>query len=167
MRVLGIDPGIAETGFGLVAVEGSRARALDHGVVATSAAERLERRVAEIHRRIAGLVATHEPDAVALEDLYVGGNPRTVLSVGHARGAVLSACGLAGVEATGYAPAQIKTTVCGYGRADKRQVQRMVAAILGIDPPPASDHAADALAVALCHVQSARAAVPLRAVAAR
>lgn len=167
MRVLGIDPGIAATGFGLVAVDGSRARALDHGVIATPASQRLERRVAEIHRRVADLLAAHEPDAVALEDLYVGGNPRTVLSVGHARGAVLSACGLAGVEATGYAPAQIKTTVCGYGRADKRQVQQMVAAILALDPPPGSDHAADALAVALCHVQAARAPAPVRAVAAR
>ncbi|HUZ84600.1 MAG TPA: crossover junction endodeoxyribonuclease RuvC [Gaiellales bacterium] len=158
MRVLGIDPGIAETGFGLVAFDGPRARALDHGVLTTPATERLEQRVAEIHVRVADLIARHAPDAVALEDLYVGGNPRTVLSVGHARGAVLSACGMAGVPATGYAPADVKMTVCGYGRADKQQVQRMVTAILGMTAPPGSDHAADALAVAVCHAQAMRAA---------
>lgn len=158
MRVLGIDPGIAETGYGVVVVEGPRARPLDHGVLTTSSAQRLEQRVAEIHTHVADLIARHRPDAVALEDLYVGGNPRTVLSVGHARGAVLSACGLAGVPATGYAPAEIKATVCGYGRADKQQVQRMVTAILGMTAPPRSDHESDALAVAVCHAQAARAA---------
>src|SRR5579862_460691 len=158
MRVLGIDPGIAETGFGVVVVEGPRARAIDHGVLTTSSVQRLEQRIADIHTRMADLIVRHRPDAVALEDLYIGSNPRTVLSVGHARGAVLSACGLAGVPATGYAPAEIKATVCGYGRADKRQVQRMVTAILGMERPPQSDHAADALAVAVCHAQAVRAA---------
>ncbi len=97
------------------------------------------------------------PDAAALEDLYVGANPRTILSVGQARGAVLAACGLAGLDAAGYPPAEVKKSVCGFGRADKGQMLRMVTAILGLDPPPATDHAADALAVAVCHATRARA----------
>ncbi len=98
----------------------------------------------------------HEPASVALEDLFIGANPRTILSVGHARGAVLTACGHAGVCATGYPPAEVKRTVCGFGRADKGQVGRMVVATLRLDRPPATDHAADALAVAVCHAHTSR-----------
>ncbi len=93
---------------------------------------------------------------MALEDLYVGKNPRTILSVGQARGAVLAACGRAGVEAHGYAPAEIKISVCGYGRAEKSQVMRMVTAMLALTEQPATDHAADALAAAVCHARAAR-----------
>ena len=93
---------------------------------------------------------------MALEDLFVGGNPRTILSVGHARGAVLTACGRSGLATAGYPPAEVKMTVCGFGRADKAQVQRMVVASLRLERPPASDHAADALAVAVCHAHISR-----------
>jgi crossover junction endodeoxyribonuclease RuvC len=157
MIVLGIDPGMAETGYGVIAVEGSRMRALDHGVVTTAARVPAARRLAAVHERLAELIARHTPDAAALEDLYVGANPRTILSVGQARGAVLAACGLAGLDAAGYPPAEVKKSVCGFGRADKGQMLRMVTAILGLDPPPATDHAADALAVAVCHATRARA----------
>jgi crossover junction endodeoxyribonuclease RuvC len=157
MIVLGIDPGMAETGFGVIAVEGSRMRALDHGVVATAARLPAAQRLAAVHERMAELIAQHAPDAAALEDLYVGANPRTILSVGQARGAVLAVCGLAGLDAAGYPPAEVKKSVCGFGRADKGQMLRMVTAILGLDPPPATDHAADALAVAICHATRARA----------
>jgi crossover junction endodeoxyribonuclease RuvC len=157
MIVLGIDPGMAETGYGLIAVEGSRMRAVDHGVVTTAARLPAAQRLAAIHERVAELIAQHAPDAAALEDLYVGANPRTILSVGQARGAVLAACGLAGLDAAGYPPAEVKKSVCGFGRADKGQMLRMVTAILGLDPPPATDHAADALAVAVCHATRARA----------
>ena len=157
MIVLGIDPGMAETGYGLIAVEGSRMRAVDHGVVTTAARLRAGQRLAAIHERVAELIAQHAPDAAALEDLYVGANPRTILSVGQARGAVLAACGLAGLDAAGYPPAEVKKSVCGFGRADKGQMLRMVTTILGLDPPPATDHAADALAVAVCHATRARA----------
>ena len=156
MIVLGIDPGMAETGYGLIAVEGSRMRAVDHGVVTTAARLPAAQRHAAIHERVAELIAQHAPDAAALEDLYVGANPRTILSVGQARGAVLAACGLAGLDAAGYPPAEVKKSVCGFGRADKGQMLRMVTAILGLDPPPATDHAADALAVAVCHATRAR-----------
>jgi crossover junction endodeoxyribonuclease RuvC len=157
MIVLGIDPGMAETGYGVIAVEGSRMRALDHGVVTTAAPLPVAQRLAAVHERLAELIARHTPDAAALEDLYVGANPRTILSVGQARGAVLAACGLAGLDAAGYPPAEVKKSVCGFGRADKGQMLRMVTAILGLDPPPATDHAADALAVAVCHATRARA----------
>jgi crossover junction endodeoxyribonuclease RuvC len=100
---------------------------------------------------VADLVARHEPDAVALEESFVGADARIALSVGQARGVVLVACAAAGVECVEYAPAHVKKAVCGYGRAEKDQVQRMVKAILGLDAPPASTHAADALAVAICH----------------
>ena len=165
MIVLGIDPGMAETGYGVIAVEGSRMRAVDHGVVATSAQDPAATRLAAIHDRVAGLVARHAPDSAALEDLYVGANPRTILSVGQARGAVLAACGAAGVEAAGYPPAEVKKAVCGFGRADKGQMTRMVSAILGLDAAPATDHAADALAVAVCHATRSR--VTLRQAVAR
>jgi crossover junction endodeoxyribonuclease RuvC len=157
MIVLGIDPGMAETGYGVIAVEGSRMRALDHGVVSTPARAAAAERLAALHGRLAALIAEHRPDAAALEDLFVGANPRTILSVGQARGAVLAACGAAGIGAAGYPPAEVKKTVCGFGRADKGQMQRMVTAILAADPPPASDHAADALAVAVCHATRSRA----------
>jgi crossover junction endodeoxyribonuclease RuvC len=97
------------------------------------------------------LLAEHEPDAVAVEESFVGADARIALSVGQARGAVLVAAAAVGVECVEYAPARIKQAVCGYGRAEKAQVQRMVRILLGLASPPTPDHAADALAVAICH----------------
>jgi crossover junction endodeoxyribonuclease RuvC len=165
MILLGIDPGTAETGYGVIAVQGSRLDAVDHGLIATSAREPLEQRLVRIFAEVSDLIAKHEPASVALEDLFVGGNPRTILSVGHARGAVLTACGRAGIPAAGYPPAEVKMTVCGFGRADKSQVQRMVTASLRLDRPPASEHAADALAVAVCHAHASRTNAALKAAA--
>ena len=156
MIVLGIDPGMAETGFGVVRSAGSRFQALSHGVISTPPGDPAEQRLAEIHREVTALLAAYEPDSLAIEDLYVGRNPRTVLLVGQARGAVMAACGQAGVPVAAYAPAEIKTAVCGFGRAEKRQVAHMVSAILGLAEPPHTSHAADALAVAVCHSQRGR-----------
>ena len=103
---------------------------------------------------VAALIAEHAPDAVALEESYVGADARIALSVGQARGAVLVACAAAGVAATEYAPAHVKQAVCGYGRAEKGQVQRMVKLVLGVDVT--NQHAADALAVAICHATAPR-----------
>jgi crossover junction endodeoxyribonuclease RuvC len=164
MILLGIDPGTAETGYGVIAVEGSRLDAVEHGVITTRAGVPLEERLAQIFADVTALLEQHAPASVALEDLFVGGNPRTILSVGHARGAVLTACGRAGMAATGYPPAEVKRTVCGFGRADKGQVRRMVVASLRMQRPPASEHSADALAVAICHAHSSRAQA-VRAVA--
>jgi crossover junction endodeoxyribonuclease RuvC len=151
VKVLGIDPGTAACGYGIVHESAGRLRAVDHGWWRTSAQERPEVRLRTIFERVAALIEEHAPDAVVLEESYVGADARTALSVGQARGAVLVACALAGVECAEYAPALVKQAVCGYGRAEKGQVQRMVRAILGLSAPPKPSHAADALAVAICH----------------
>jgi crossover junction endodeoxyribonuclease RuvC len=151
VKVLGIDPGTANCGYGIVHESGSRLQAVGHGSWSTPAGERLELRLKTIFDGVARLIEEHEPDAVALEESFVGVDARTALSVGQARGAVLVAAALRGVECTEYAPARVKQAVCGYGRAEKAQVQRMVKAILGLQALPTPNHAADALAVAICH----------------
>ncbi len=151
MKVLGIDPGTAACGYGIVHESGERLRAEGFGCWRTSARERLDTRLLAIFEGVQGLIAAHAPDAVALEESYVGADARIALSVGQARGAVLVAAAAAGVECTEYAPARVKQAVCGYGRAEKGQVQRMVKLVLGLDAEPATSHEADALAVAICH----------------
>jgi crossover junction endodeoxyribonuclease RuvC len=151
VKVLGIDPGTAACGYGIVHESGGRIRQVDHGWWQTPARERPELRLKTIFEGVQALIAEHEPDGVALEESFVGADARTALSVGQARGAVLVAAACAGVECAEYAPARVKQAVCGYGRAEKAQVQRMVRAILGMDAIPTPNHAADALAVAICH----------------
>jgi crossover junction endodeoxyribonuclease RuvC len=155
MIVLGIDPGTASTGYGVVQREGSRLRALDEGVIATRAAIPLERRLADIHERVGELLDGYRPDAIAIEELYFGANVRTAFAVGQARGVVLLAAGQRGVPTRSYTPQQVKSAVCGSGRAAKDQVSRMVARLLGLAAQPVTDHAADALAVAVCDVHRA------------
>ncbi|HEY3181343.1 MAG TPA: crossover junction endodeoxyribonuclease RuvC [Gaiellaceae bacterium] len=151
MKVLGIDPGTAACGYGIVHESGGRLRATCHGWWRTPARERPELRLLRIFEGVRELIGTHTPDAVALEESYVGADARITLSVGQARGAVLVAASSVGVACVEYAPARVKSAVCGYGRADKEQVQRMVKAILGLEELPRPHHAADALAVAICH----------------
>jgi crossover junction endodeoxyribonuclease RuvC len=151
VKVIGIDPGTANCGYGIVQESGGRLKAIDHGWWSTPPGERLELRLKTIFEGVAALIVEHAPDAVALEESYVGADARIALSVGQARGAVLVASAVAGVECTEYAPARVKQAVCGYGRAEKEQVQRMVKAILGLQALPTPNHAADALAVAICH----------------
>ena len=126
MKVLGIDPGTAACGYGIVHESDGQIRAIAHGVWQTSARERPEQRLRTIFDGVQELVAAHAPDAVALEESFVGADARIALFVGQARGAVLVAAALAELECTEYAPARVKQTVCGYGRAEKGQVQRMV-----------------------------------------
>jgi crossover junction endodeoxyribonuclease RuvC len=151
VKVLGIDPGTAACGYGIVHESDGRIRELAHGWWQTPARERPELRLKTIFDGVQALIAEHAPDAVALEESFVGADARTALSVGQARGAVLVAAATLGIECAEYAPARVKQAVCGYGRAEKEQVQRMVKAILGLDVPPTPNHAADALAVAICH----------------
>jgi crossover junction endodeoxyribonuclease RuvC len=155
MVVLGIDPGLANTGYGVVALRDGRLTALDGGVIATSAGVARERRLSDIHGEVEALISTHEPDSVALEELYFGQNVRTAFAVGHARGVVMLAAGQRGLPCAGYTPQQVKGSVCGNGRAGKDQVARMVKALLGLAEEPRPDHAADALAVAICHANCA------------
>ena len=154
MRVLGIDPGTAACGYGIVHESGGRLKGIAHGCWSTPAAMEPALRLKTIYDGVAGLIAEHAPDAVVLEESFVGVDARIALSVGQARGAVLVAAALAGVPCAEYAPARVKQADCGYGRAEKSQVQRMVRAILGLDEVPTPNHAADALAVAICHALS-------------
>jgi crossover junction endodeoxyribonuclease RuvC len=151
VKVIGIDPGTASCGFGIVHESDGRLRAIDHGWWQTPAAQRLELRLKTIFDGVEALIEAHRPDAVALEESFVGADARTALSVGQARGAVMVAAANAGVECAEYPPARVKQAVCGYGRAEKQQVQKMVKAILSLQAAPTPSHAADALAVAICH----------------
>src|SRR5579864_1050439 len=161
MLVLGIDPGTASTGYGVVRSAGSRLEALREGVIVTRPDVALERRLAQIHAEVSGLLDEFAPAAVAVEELYFGANVQTAFAVGQARGVVLLAAGQRGVPSRSYTPQQVKGAVCGHGRADKSQVARMVAKLLGLSAPPTPDHAADALAVAICDLNRAPLATAL------
>src|ERR1700729_2457725 len=155
MIVVGIDPGTASTGYGVVASSGSTLSMLAAGVIETPSAARLERRLAEIHGHVVELLEGYRPDAVAIEELYFGANVRTAFAVGQARGVVLLAAGQRGVPSRSYTPQQVKSAVCGHGRAEKEQVGRMVVRLLGLDEVLSPNHAADVLAVAVCDVNRA------------
>jgi crossover junction endodeoxyribonuclease RuvC len=159
--VLGIDPGLANTGYGVVARRDGRLVALDGGVIETASGLAPERRLAEIHAAVEALLDEHCPQAVALEDLFFGQNARSAFAVGQARGVVMLAAGQREVACSGYTPQQVKGAVCGNGRAGKEQVSRMVQALLGLTEEPRPDHAADALAVAVCHASRAPMAAAL------
>jgi crossover junction endodeoxyribonuclease RuvC len=161
MIVLGIDPGLANTGYGVVTRRGGRLAALDGGVLETPPGMRPEARLARLHDGISDLLAEHRPDAVALEALYFGRNANSAFAVGQARGVVLLAAGRAGVRCADYTPQQVKGAVCGTGRAPKEQVARMVQALLSLPEVPTPDHASDALAVAICHANHAPLAAAL------
>jgi crossover junction endodeoxyribonuclease RuvC len=155
MIVLGIDPGTASTGYGVVRSHGSRFDVVDAGVIATAAGVAIERRLAEIHERVGELLDGHGAEAVAIEELYFGANVRTAFAVGQARGVVLLAAGQRGLPSRSYTPQQVKAAVCGHGQAGKEQVSRMVTRLLRMAQEPSSDHAADALAVAICDLNRA------------
>lgn len=157
MKILGIDPGITNTGFGVVDGGSSRLYALDGGVIRTPADDPIESRLAQIAERIEQLLEQHRPDALAVESIYFGKNVQSAFAVGQARGVVLCEAGRRDLPVGSYTPQQIKRAVCGSGSADKQQVQRMICQLLDLPGPPPPDHAADALAVAVCHVN----AVPL------
>jgi crossover junction endodeoxyribonuclease RuvC len=159
--VLGIDPGVANTGYGVVAQQRGRMVALDGGVVETRAGAEAAARLAIVHERIGALMDEYRPDAVALEDVYFGVNARSAFAVGQARGVVMLAAGQRGIPCASYTPQQVKGAVCGNGRAAKDQVQRMVQALLALSELPRPDHAADALAVAICHANGAPLAAAL------
>jgi crossover junction endodeoxyribonuclease RuvC len=159
--VLGIDPGVANTGYGVVAQHGGRLAALDGGVVETAPGLDAGLRLAAIHARVGDLIEGYRPDALALEDVYFGANTRSAFAVGQARGVVMLAAGQRGVPCASYTPQQVKGAVCGSGRAPKDQVQRMVQTLLALPELPRPDHAADAFAVAICHASGAPLAAAL------
>jgi crossover junction endodeoxyribonuclease RuvC len=151
VRVVGVDPGLAACGYAVVDADGSKVRAAAYGCWRTDAGVRVELRLRELFLKLAGLLAEYKPDAVALEESFVGRDARAALAVGQVRGTLLVACAKAGVPCSEYSPATVKQAVCGYGRADKQQVQRMAKTLLGMEATPTPTHAADALAIAICH----------------
>jgi crossover junction endodeoxyribonuclease RuvC len=148
--VLGIDPGTARTGYGLVRREGSRLQAIDFGCLETLPDRELPERLVIIHQGVTELIAEHRPAIVGVERLFFNKNVQTAFAVGQARGVVLLAAAQAGLPVHEYGPHEVKMAVTGYGRAPKDQVQRMVQMILGLSAVPHPDDAADALAVAVC-----------------
>jgi crossover junction endodeoxyribonuclease RuvC len=155
MIVLGIDPGTANTGYGVVLRRSGRLTALDGGVITTRPEAPPQIRLAAIYRRVGQLMDEHKVIVVALEDVFFGQNAGSAFAVGQARGAVMTAAGERRLEVASYTPQQIKHSVCGSGRAPKDQVARMVQMLLSLDAPPHPDHAADALAIAICHANGA------------
>jgi len=154
MVILGIDPGLAETGYGVVEWRQNRSHARQYGCIRTPADQPLAERVAQIHAEVAALIAQHQPEALVLEKLFALRDGRTGLSVGNAMGVILLAAAQAHLPVQEYAPSQVKQAVVGYGDASKEQVQYMVQQILGLADPPRPDHAADALALCLCHLHT-------------
>ena len=156
MIVLGIDPGTAALGYGIVERTGGSPRAVDHGVVVTSPDLPLGERLLAIHTGVADLIATHAPSVVAVERLFFSRNAQTAMAVGHARGVVLLAAAEGHVPVREATPSEVKLAVAGFGTADKEQVSRMVALVLGMASRPTPDDAADALAIAVCIANSLR-----------
>jgi crossover junction endodeoxyribonuclease RuvC len=154
VRIFGIDPGTERTGYGCVETDGSRQRIVASGAIATPSAAAFPDKLLRIHTRLAALLAECSPDCVAIENLFHAANVRSALKLGHARGVAMLAAVEAGVPVVEYTPAEIKRAVVGYGRAEKQQVQHMVKVILGLAAVPSPHDAADALAVAICHVHS-------------
>jgi crossover junction endodeoxyribonuclease RuvC len=154
--ILGLDPGIASTGFGVVETVGARVRALASGVIRTTPRQPHAERLAIIHAGVSELIRAHGAAAAAVEELYVGPDPRGSMLLAQARGSALAACGLAAIDVAEYPVSTIKSAVCGFGRAEKAQVARMVRAILALETDPRSAHEADALAAAICHTQRTR-----------
>ena len=156
MIVLGIDPGLANTGWGVIETRGSLARARAYGCIHTEADEPLHERLGRICNELSEAIGRYEPASVAIEDIFFGQNTRSAILTAHARGAALVACSQCGVEVASYTPMQIKQAVVGTGAADKRQVMYMVKNVLALDHEPHPDHAADALAAAVCHANLVR-----------
>jgi crossover junction endodeoxyribonuclease RuvC len=161
LLVVGIDPGTAITGYGLVRYAGGELEPVAYGTITTPANSPLPKRLQQLHQELEDLIRTHHPNQAAVEELFFARNARTALSVGHARGVILLALAEAGLSVHGYTPLQVKRAITGYGRATKEQMQQMVRLLLGLESTPQPDDVADALAVAICHAHSIPAAARL------
>jgi crossover junction endodeoxyribonuclease RuvC len=154
--ILGIDPGLANTGWGVIEQLRSKKRALAYGCVTTEATDGIAVRLKQIHDGIAAVIERYHPQELGIEVVYFGSNAKSALATGQARGAALVAVAARGLVVGEYSPTRIKQVIVGEGHADKRQVQYMVKTMLALDHTPSPDHAADALAAALCHAQLRR-----------
>lgn len=155
MIVLGVDPGIAITGYGLVEECNGTLKPVDYGVVTTSSNMRMSDRLIKIYDSINQIISYYNPDALAVEELFFNKNVKTALIVGHARGVAILAAAKKGIPIYEYTPLQVKQAVVGYGRAEKNQVQQMIKFLLRLREIPKPDDAADALAVSVCHIHCA------------
>lgn len=154
MRILGIDPGTAITGYSILDKEGNRLKSIEYGCIYTDSSWPLCKRLGKIYTEVTNLIKEYQPGHLAVEELFFNTNAKTALSVGHSRGVILLAGEQHNLVIEGYTPIQVKQAVAGYGRAEKMQVQKMVKTILCLEEVPKPDDAADALAVAICHSQS-------------
>ncbi len=152
MVVLGIDPGMALMGYGVVSGDNNRLKVIDYGVTKTEANIDTPQRLLAIFNSIEQLIEKYQPDAIAIEELFFNKNVKTALTIGHARGVIVLAGARSNADLYEYTPLQVKQAVVGYGRAEKQQVQQMVKLILNLKEIPKPDDAADALAIAICHI---------------
>ncbi len=156
MIILGIDPGFAITGYGVVKYEGNKFSTVDYGAITTQSNMELPKRLLHLHLSLKELISRHKPDAISIEELFFNKNIKTALTVGHGRGVAVLAAAESGLDVFEYTPLQVKQSVVGYGRAEKAQVQQMVKIILNLPQIPKPDDVADALAIAVCHGHSHR-----------
>lgn len=156
MIILGIDPGIAIVGYGVVQYDGHQFTPLEYGAITTPAGNKLTDRLRDIYESVGILIEKHKPDAFSIEELFFNTNVTTAIHVAHGRGVCLLAASILNIPIFEYTPLQVKQAVCGYGRADKAQVQRMVTSMLRLNATPKPDDVADALAIAMCHGYSAK-----------
>ena len=156
MKILGIDPGYAIVGYGIVEYNSNRFKTVDYGAIFTDKDAPFPLRLKQIYDKTTQLINIHNPEYLSIEELFFNTNVKTAIAVGHARGVLLLAAEQAGVPIYEYTPLQIKQSVTGYGRADKHQVQQMMQTLLGLPAVPKPDDTADALAVAICHAHSYR-----------
>ena len=154
MIILGIDPGTATTGYGVIEEKGGNLSLIDFGVILTKPDHTLEQRLEILYDQLSDIIDEYNPDEIAIEELFFSTNVKTAMSVSHARGVILLATQKAGVPMSEYTPNQVKNGICGYGGADKKQVQKMVQMLLKLSEIPQPDDAADALAIAICHSSS-------------
>ncbi len=158
MRILGIDPGYAILGYGVVDMKGNRFEPVNFGAITTDAGVSMPDRLKILYSSLSEVIAQYEPEVASIEELFFNTNTKTAIMVGQARGVAILACANSGLEIAEYTPLQIKQALVGYGRAEKKQVQSMVKTILNLREVPKPDDTADALAAAICHGHSAGAA---------
>ena len=160
MRILGIDPGYAIMGYGILDYKGNRFTPVEYGSITTEAHTPNEERLLTLYTELSRIIEEYRPDEAAIEELFYNTNATTAIMVGEARGMALLACAQNCVKISEYTPLQIKSSLTGYGRADKKQVQTMVKMILGLASVPKPDDTADALAAAICHAHHAASRIP-------
>lgn len=162
MIILGIDPGVATVGFGIISEEGGTPKLKRYGVISTPSGMRLALRLGQINNDVSELIKTFKPDAIAVEELFFNTNLKTAVTVAHGRAAIILAGEAHGIPMYEYTPLQVKKAVVGYGQATKKQVMEMVKRLLQMEQVPKPDDAADALAIAICHARSSNSLLTLK-----